>query len=72
MPFPEWQPIATAPKDGTRVLLWWAKDARSRIRILRWDSDLYNPEGRWTDGEYDYDMPSHWMPLPDPPTQEQA
>lgn len=63
----EWQPIETAPKDGTFVLLFTACGCI---------------EGFWSYGEWEqsvcaasYDMahayiecrPTHWMPLPPPP-----
>jgi hypothetical protein len=34
----EWQPIETAPKDGSAVLLSWAIDADGNV--IRWDEDL--------------------------------
>jgi hypothetical protein len=55
----EWQPIETAPKDGTQV---WA-----------WDAERGSNPALWVDGAwwitYDDAMihPTHWMPLPDPP-----
>jgi len=61
-----WQPIATAPKDGTPVLLWWPHWSRQAIvgwvdKFGRWASEIALSEG--TD-------PTHWMPLPVPPTGE--
>lgn len=66
-----WRDIASAPKDGTRVLLAHASAAFDGW----WDDG----EGAWVDGETDNDgdyiayRPSHWMPLPPlplPPQQE--
>lgn len=57
-----WQPMATAPKDGTFVVC--ATLGRA-IRVLKWDTD----SGVWSDGEYDYNC-AHWMPLPTPPPEE--
>lgn len=59
-----WRPINTAPKDGTRILLWW-------------DGDLA-PVAWWEAGEWQYAMsdvpfsdvfvrryqPTHWAPAP--------
>lgn len=71
---PQWQPIETAPKDGTRILIYqpdgqW-KSRRDRrleyIDVAYWHTPG-NPEhpGFWTGG-LTY-RPTHWMPLPEPP-----
>ena len=52
-----WQPIATAPKDGTEVLLF---DDR---RVVGAWGDRANGSLNWNDSEYTFN-PSHWMPLP--------
>ena len=81
----DWQPIETAPKDGTEVI---------GIYCREWDhfeKTIYGPwtiafkRGKWmaswdgwniiesetyagtTDKEPDME-PTHWMPLPEPPT----
>lgn len=63
----KWQPIDTAPKDGSSVLIahWFVGSRDYRIAIARWDephelwlSDIY-PFSHWT--------PTCWMPLPEPP-----
>ena len=68
----EWQPIETAPRDGTRILL--AK--RGWTDIGRWLPDYQccagAPMGGWMDdydngGPDDNDWPSAWQPLPEPP-----
>jgi Protein of unknown function (DUF551) len=67
-----WQPIETARKDGTRVLLF-CPYGRTWIGVGAWEENLYhNGEKAWTtdDGEsvvLAYDPPTHWMPLPEPP-----
>lgn len=55
-----WQPIVTAPKDGTRILLC-DPQYEGLIDIGIWDY------GEWcTDlGSMD---PTHWMLIPPPPT----
>ena len=69
VPAPQWQPIETAPKDGTRVLLFFPG-----FVIPVWVGD-------WHEGwrpEYGVrtppieDDPTHWMPLPAPPGKEAA
>ena len=84
VPMTEWQPIETAPKDGTQVMLTngisvahgnWLH-AEPFIREIR---DL---EGRYIDQDESdgYDgwidfiggmlpEPTHWMPLPDCPKE---
>lgn len=70
----EWQPIATAPKDGTHILLHKADGA---ITVGRYDDDKHasRPRPYWhTERGYlfgrrdDRDCsPTHWMPIPEPP-----
>ena len=54
----EWQPIETAPKDGTRMLMFWPY-WRSDPVIGQWDGEWYS-ECQLADGP----GPTHWMPLP--------
>lgn len=63
-----WQPIETAPKDGTQVLLW-----RDETIVGRWQIDDRRPY--WTGGDIYWrgvrwcrdHNPTHWQPLPEPP-----
>jgi hypothetical protein len=66
----EWQPIETAPKDGTEVLLFYETDMavglfhfRRKLWVLGYPIEI-------EDG--DIIFPTHWMPLPEPPAQEKA
>lgn len=69
----EWQPIDTAPKDGTPMLVygrWQGElhdiDDNPDIYHVCFDCGSYCVVG----GEYygSYVMgPTHWMPLPEPP-----
>jgi hypothetical protein len=62
-----WQPIETAPKDGTAILGFWAGDV---INERNYALTLYRT-GSWWDadrGREEYGEPTHWMPLPAPPT----
>jgi hypothetical protein len=84
----DWQPIATAPKDG-RTLLLGHFNSNGKWRALRgqWFStgviketwEEMDREGWYeTSVECDGDVsawktePTHWMPLPAPPEQEAA
>jgi len=77
----EWQPIDSAPRDGTRLLL-----AEGRLFSAgSWCSFMGGEPRWWTDNpvafaepdeqhaNYDFAFdeyvkhPTHWMPLPTPP-----
>ena len=74
----KWQPIETAPKDGTSILVYPPTWKTKRAAIAKWNPNRYakNPKGYW---ERDDDMqrvtisrgatPTHWMPLPEPPEE---
>lgn len=54
-----WQPIDTAPRDGSRVLLSCPYYRRAVI-------GAYNvPAGGWVEATIgELEQPTHWMPLP--------
>ena len=57
-----WQPISTAPKDGTNILIFEAQVGTVGIvRVSRWRDDTI-PSG-WAGAN----APSYWLPLPLPP-----
>ena len=64
---PQWQPIETAPRDGTLILI-------ARMPCDYWHGIFV---GYWNDtiDEWFYSaallisQPTHWMPLPKPPTE---
>lgn len=58
----DWQPIETAPKDGTLVLTIGHPDTRIPS-IFNFKGKSWGPE-IFLDGGY---YPTHWMPLPKPP-----
>lgn len=69
----EWQPIETAPKDGTRILAIVAgrhPDTGEPFipDVVEWDGGRWFSENWWDDNAL-Y-SPTHWMPLPNPPKQE--
>ncbi len=60
----EWQPIGTAKKDGTWVLLY---HKHARISDWYWDGAVWtNDSLEWGPDEPKLG-PTHWMPLPAPP-----
>lgn len=62
-----WQPMESAPTDGTNVLLWWPFWCKSRPTIGFFGyggiQQWFAPEVLEGDG----DPPLAWMPLPSPP-----
>lgn len=57
----EWQPIATAPRDGVRMLLAWLDCERS-ARVC------YVPHlGGWHEPGVGVVRPTHWTSIPEPP-----
>lgn len=59
-PAPAWQPIETAPRDGTCILACMTGDTIKTIAWDRWESC-------WEAGFGNAVFPTHWMPLPPPP-----
>ena len=63
-----WQPIETAPKDWSDVLLH-VPDLHSDVRTVceaYFDLD----DNSWKSPMFGYVDPTHWMPLPAPPEPE--
>jgi hypothetical protein len=64
----DWQPIETAPKDGTRILI----ASKEGVASASWSCCIHwDPAGDWSDSD-EYATPAgheitHWMPLPEPP-----
>lgn len=79
-----WQPFETAPKDGNAFLAFYLDDSEdpeeakclSVAYVISWE-DHHGDGGRnfwWTllpegDPLETSRMPTHWMPLPPPPTE---
>lgn len=60
-----WRPIASAPKDGRQVLLWWPYWTK-RPTIGYWKHTRWIAEASLSEADTD-PTPTHWMPLPTPP-----
>lgn len=61
-----WQPIETAPKDGTEILIWEGGKDGNGVEASFW-CDTWG----WVDtveGYLQY-KPTHWMPLPGGPDE---
>jgi hypothetical protein len=68
----EWQPIETAPRDGTRFAVLIPKPSRRTawtLGICHWEHGMIEPRfifDNWSTSP----QPTHWMPLPPPPTTD--
>lgn len=75
----EWQPIKTAPRDGTRIILYQAGEG---VDFAVWEDTSYETwerisetqkelvsitEGHWESSILSMWAPTHWMPRPKPP-----
>lgn len=78
----EWIDISAAPKDGTRIILYFPVGLRSdaRVEVGRWVDDRHavKPRPYFTiSGERSVgvvalrkNQPTHWMPLPGAPKND--
>ena len=70
-----WQPIESAPKDGTRILVW-LKPLSQHEKINTDAQHSWVDKAHWTKFNgggwvhYQLGTPTHWMPLPNPPIKE--
>lgn len=77
-----WQPIETAPKDGTEIILGiplkWGKMSLDK-KDDRVGTGFYNAGAYWYDKKHFVwrnrvanitTSPTHWQPLPPPPKHE--
>jgi hypothetical protein len=65
----EWQLIESAPKDGSSILGFVPLATGYRVVSLRWAEDK-----RWRADVHSFVQfsPTHWQPLPAPPSQEEG
>jgi hypothetical protein len=65
----EWQPIVTAPMDGTWVMLYEPCAEFPTKDFTHWLAMWSETERMWMDQDDAQVVraPTHWMPLPEPP-----
>ncbi|WP_160772828.1 DUF551 domain-containing protein [Alteraurantiacibacter buctensis] len=70
----QWQPIETAPRDGTWVQLTggqfdygWDGETQPPVVSAQFNYNCW--QAAWYDSGYygEYENPTHWQPLPTPP-----
>ena len=65
----EWQPIETAPKDGTMVLSYEPRATKHKYKFMEFHRT--KDGGSWKNvAASGAVIPSHWMPLPEPPKEK--
>lgn len=70
-----WQPIETAPKDGSAILIYggtysysiYADEPFDGVSIARWYRFHWRGEDRQAHDDWYSHNPTHWQPLPNPP-----
>jgi len=67
----EWQPIETAPKDGTRILAFGQLGLESVVGIgtvkWEWPDEWHCDPSEASEYSPESCKLTHWMPLPEPP-----
>ena len=79
----DWQPIETAPRDGTPILIWQPDGKRNMLTVneqgdrVEYDDNRYAigywrvwqkvSKWMWGNRNCSHVSPTHWMPLPKPP-----
>ena len=66
----KWQPIETAPKDGTHILGLAYDDEEMTVIYWRYD-DGWSLSVSCEPASDSYFWPTHWMPLPKPQETEE-
>lgn len=69
-----WRPLETAPKDGSSILGVAASAYSPRAFLMWWRGDVfvsYHRPEKFVAGGVSECFPTHWRPLPDPPTVPQ-
>ncbi len=68
----DWQPIETAPRDGTKIIAWRPAVGVADTMYYAEYEGLTGGAWHWADdGDAPHveRQPTHWMPLPPPPKE---
>lgn len=69
-----WKPIETAPRNGEWFLAWWPEwsmgGPEGAIETSCFTEDAVDGPRFEDAGGYSHAQPTHWMPLPAPPTDK--
>lgn len=74
----EWMPIETAPKDGSKVIVFRPSALNNKVGVAEYFFSKSNAPSRgsywrflstkfFVGAEARKNQPTHWMPLPAPP-----
>ena len=73
----QWQPIESAPKDGTEVLIYELRDGAHIRQVAKYVESFKMKDGVWSPSEWHWTeahgeqyaiyQPTHWAPLLAPP-----
>lgn len=69
----KWQPIETAPRDGTNILLWWPDQFHCSLTghfATKWVNGYGWKVTGWGDANFET-TPTHWQLLPAAPKETQ-
>lgn len=62
----DWQPIATAPRDGKPFLAWCAETGSQGVDTARWSGKTPTDHIGHFATRYGW-IPTHWAPMPKAP-----
>jgi len=67
----EWQPIESAPKDGTWIFGYWPSMSITDYPAVIFADDHSNHDIWYMPSNFEFGCvyPTHWMPLPAPPAR---
>lgn len=71
----DWRTIDSAPKDGTRLWLFWPDACEDDRQTVGWWRTGVHGDYWMDHADSERENPTHWMPLPEPPatpSKEQA